>query len=77
MKLYGHFNGENQRIDSKYHPHPKGDSLTIELKKENGCVCGAPFCEAFDIAAEGGSLGWFSSAESELFGMLAACRNPM
>ena len=30
-------------------------------KKENGCVCGAPFCEAFDSAEKGGSLGWFSS----------------
>ena len=32
-------------------------------KKENGCVCGAPFCEVFDSAADVGSLGWFLSAE--------------
>ena len=32
-------------------------------KKENGGVCGAPFCEVFGSAAEGGSLGGFASAE--------------
>ena len=44
-------------------PPRKTSFQTLKPKKENGCVCGAPFGEAFDGAADGGGLGWFSSAE--------------